>query len=93
MIDVQVRPSTEPHVNEVDELLEGMLLPHPVQALERREHRVAGVDGDGAEQVLEARRQLEVRVALHVEEDVAGRRLRQQSKARSLVDRQQVVLM
>ena len=93
VIDVQVGPRPKPRVDEVDEPLEGHLLLVAAQRLERREDRRAGIDRDGAEQVLEASTGLEVRIAFHVEEDVARRRRRQQSKACPLVDRQQVVAM
>ena len=65
---MHVGVALEPFVQEVDEGLERALLPGPVVSPERAKPRLALVDGDCAEEILEP--VLIQRVTLHVEEHV-----------------------
>ena len=89
VVDVQVGVALEPLVHEVDELLERALLLRAVVAPEGVKPRLALVDRDRAEQVLEP--VLVERVALHVEEEVALGGRRQEREAPALLGLEQLV--
>ena len=72
MVDVHVRVLREPRVDEVDEPLEGGLLLLAARRPQRLERVVAVAE---APEVLEAALGIPERVALEVEEEVAGRRV------------------
>ena len=78
MVDVHGRVGAQALVQEVDELLERAALGLPVLGPEGGE---APVRVDDAEEVLETALRIPERVALHVEEEVARRRLRQEREA------------
>lgn len=92
MVDVQVGMRLQPRADEVEKALEGALLAGAVDALERREPPLR-IGVLHAPQILEAARRLEERIALDVEEDVAGRWRRQQAEAALRLRRQQLVVM
>src|SRR5205823_1808862 len=78
VVDVQVRVPREPLVDEVDERLERDALGVVVVRVQRRE---VAVDVEDPPEVLEAALAVPERIALEVEEEVAGGRIGQESEA------------
>jgi hypothetical protein len=81
VVDVHVRIGAQALVEEVDELLDRALLALAVVRPEASEGRPAVLAPEDAEEVLEPAVGRPERVALDVEEHVAGRGLRQQLEA------------
>ncbi len=81
MVDVQVGVALDPLADEVDELLERASLALAVVGPEGLELLLAILQPEDAEEVLEPAARLPERVALHVEEEVARRGLREQREA------------